>query len=245
MGDRSTAASKPIPQGVARPQVKIAILAYGSLIWDEECLAPHITGGWRLGKGPRLPVEFCRISPKRKKALVLTIDPEQGHEVATSYTLSKRNDLTQAIADLAVRERCDERHIGFCVRNERLARRPALPANHLPTISGGWAGARGGGQSGFSAQAQYASPLHARIHAWLTRHEGLDAAIWAALPVNFRAETGRDFDHETAVDYLRSLPKESLAEAWRYITYAPQETDTPLRRHLARHDWWCRLDFHT
>ena len=189
--------------------MKIAILAYGSLIWDEECLAPHITGGWRLGAGPRLPVEFCRVSPKRKRALVLTIDPEQGHEVATSYTLSKRTALADAIADLAARERCDEQYIGVCMRDN------AAPA----------------------------SPFHARIHAWLARHEGIDAAIWAALPANFRAETGRDFDLDTAVNYLRSLPEESLAEAWRYITYAPQETDTPLRRHLARHDWWCALDF--
>ncbi len=63
--------------------------------------------------------------------------------------------------------------------------------------------------------------------------------------MNFRAETGRDFSLETAVDYLRSLPQESLIEAWRYITFAPEETDTPLRRHLGHHDWWCRLDCRT
>ncbi len=137
--------------------MRIAILAYGSLIWDEECLAPHITGGWRLGAGPRLPVEFCRISPKRKRALVLTIDAQQGHEVATSYTLSKRTVLAEAIADLAARERCDERHIGFCVRNERPARRPAPPANHLPTISGGWAGR---GAAGGRASAHKHNTLH-------------------------------------------------------------------------------------
>ncbi len=186
----------------------IAILAYGSLVWDEECLAPHITGGWRLGAGPRLPVEFCRISPKRKKALVLTIDAQQGHEVATSYTLSKRSDLAEAITDLAARERCDEQYIDVCIRDD-----------------------------------DPAAPLHARVHAWLRQHEGIDAAIWAALPVNFRAETGRNFSLEAAVDYLRALPEESLAEAWRYITYAPAETDTPLRRHLQRLDWWRFLDF--
>jgi hypothetical protein len=191
--------------------VNIAILAYGSLVWDEECLAPHIHGGWRLGEGPRLPVEFCRISPKRKRALVLTIDPEQGHEVATSYTLSRRDDVAEAVADLAARERCDARFIGICHRQRR-----------GPTPD---------------------SPLHARIHAWLQRHQGIDAAIWAALPVNFHAETGRPFSHETAVAYLQTLTGDALKEAWRYITFAPAETDTPLRRFLARHHWWSALDF--
>ncbi len=189
----------------------IAILAYGSLVWDEECLAPHITGGWRLGEGPRLPVEFCRISPKRQQALVLTIDAAQGHEVATSFTLSRRRELAAAVSDLARRERCDERFIGIC-------RRDGSHANTDPAIA-------------------------ERVHAWLLTRPQLDATIWAALPVNFHAETGQPFNLANAVSYLRRLAGAALAEAWRYITYAPRETDTPLRRHLTTDAWWRSLDF--
>ncbi len=231
--------------------MRIAILAYGSLVWDEECLAPHITGGWRLGEGPALPVEFCRVSPKRKKALVLTIDAEQGHEVATSYTISRRTDIAEAVADLAARERCDERHIGICIRQDNPENRPAPPHGLHHHNLGGREGERAGAERA-SAQnesgpshhsAQEGCTIHQTIHTWLQRQADIDAAIWAALPANFRAETGRKFSHDTAVDYLRSLPEESLAEAWRYITFAPRETDTPLRRHLDGHEWWRGLDF--
>jgi len=162
-------------------QHNIAIIAYGSLVWDEECLAPHIHGGWRMARGPRLPVEFCRISPKRRQALVLTIDAAQGHEVPTAYTFSRRRAIREAIADLARRERCDERHIGICTRN--------------------------------GAHANTQEDIAARVHAWLARQPGLSAAIWAALPVNFRELTGRAFSLRAAVDYLRRLTGPSLSEA--------------------------------
>ncbi len=92
--------------------MSIAIIAYGSLIWDEECLAPHIHGGWLRGEGPYLPVEFSRISPKRKGALVLVID-QTADPVPTSITLSRRSRLAEAARDLARRERAPEEAIGI------------------------------------------------------------------------------------------------------------------------------------
>ena len=49
----------------------IAILGYGSLIWDLEILAPHVAGNWEMRAGPSLPMEFSRISKKRKLGLVV------------------------------------------------------------------------------------------------------------------------------------------------------------------------------
>ena len=39
-------------------------------------------------------------------------------------------------------------------------------------------------------------------------------------------------------DYLKRLRGESLDEAVRYISHAPETTDTPLRRALDRDPWW-------
>jgi hypothetical protein len=38
--------------------MNIAIIGYGSLIWDLADLAAHVEGPWRRGAGPHLPVEF-------------------------------------------------------------------------------------------------------------------------------------------------------------------------------------------
>ncbi len=190
--------------------MKIAILAYGSLIWDEEVLAPHITGGWRRGGGPALPVEFCRVSPKRKGALVLAIDEQAGHAVPTAFTTSRRQQLRQAIADLAARERCAEDHIAFARRD--------------------------------GAHGQCSARIASAVNAWL-RTSGHEAAIWAALPPNFEQEAGQLFSHAAGLEWLQSLRGESLAEAWRYITFAPEETDTPFRRFLSANTWWRNLSF--
>jgi len=189
--------------------VTIAIIAYGSLIWDEECLAPHITGGWRRRAGPRLPVEFSRISPKRKGALVLVID-ETAPPVPTSWTASRRRDIEAAARDLAARERAPLAAIGMVTRSGEMA-------NCTPAV----------GEA---------------VHDWLCRQPALEGAVWTHLPGNFEAETGEPFSHAAGLRWLQGLKGESLVEAWRYVTFAPEETDTAFRRFLAGHPWWQALD---
>ena len=189
--------------------MSIAIIAYGSLIWDEECLAPHITGGWARGAGPALPVEFSRISPKRRGALVLVID-ESAAAVPTSVTTSRRDGIMAAAGDLARRERAPLAAIGMADRSGRTANCP-------PAVG-------------------------ARVVRWLRGQARHAAAVWTNLPGNFAAETGRPFDHAAGLAWLRGLSGESLREAWRYIAFAPAETDTAFRRHLAAHPWWQALD---
>ncbi len=98
--------------------MNIAILGYGSLIWDLECLAAHVSGPWRSG-GPALPVEFSRISPKRLQALVLIVDTRLGHACPTCYIRSARNRLDEAVTDLAARERCERRFVHTARAGER------------------------------------------------------------------------------------------------------------------------------
>jgi len=190
--------------------MSIAIIAYGSLIWDEECLAPHISGGWRRGAGPRLPVEFCRISPKRKGALVLAICEGAPGSVPTSVTESRRAALADAAADLARRERAPVEAIGMA---------DGRRAENCPEAIG------------------------RIVNDWLAGQGRFRAAVWANLPENFAEETGAPFSHRRGLAWLRGLSDESLAEAWRYITFAPEETDTPFRRHLGKDPWWRGLSY--
>ncbi|MCF6304242.1 MAG: hypothetical protein L3J33_02590 [Rhodobacteraceae bacterium] len=92
---------------------KIAIIGWGSLIWDLEVLTPHTRGGWQMTKGPRLPMEFSRISPKRKMGLVVCLDPLVGVECATHVIRSVRGDVQMALKDLAARERAPHGRIGW------------------------------------------------------------------------------------------------------------------------------------
>ena len=89
-----------------------AILGWGSLIWDLDDLAPHVRGGWAMGSGPALAMEFTRVSPKRKGALVVCLDAEHGAGCATNVIASARGGIGAAVTDLARRERAPEQRIG-------------------------------------------------------------------------------------------------------------------------------------
>ena len=90
----------------------IAIIGWGSLIWDLENLSPHVVGEWKMQSGPRLPMEFSRVSPKRKFGLVVCLDPDAGVPCQTHVIRSKREGIATAIEDLRARERAPVERIG-------------------------------------------------------------------------------------------------------------------------------------
>jgi hypothetical protein len=93
---------------------KIAILAWGSLLWDRthrEFDKHH--GAWKFD-GPVLKLEFSRKSGSRLNALTLVIDSVRGEECKVAYALSKRRTVEKALADLETREGTNRRNIG-CV----------------------------------------------------------------------------------------------------------------------------------
>ena len=79
--------------------MKIAILGWGSLIKEPRDLP--IASEWQPD-GPKLWIEFSRISRKGKRAgcLTLVIDERCESEVTTFHVLSKSADLPQAVGDL-------------------------------------------------------------------------------------------------------------------------------------------------
>ncbi|MEL6677379.1 MAG: hypothetical protein AAFQ51_01660 [Pseudomonadota bacterium] len=187
--------------------MSIAIIGWGSLIWDLDTLSHDVVGDWHMGAGPRFPLEFSRISPKRKMGLAVCIDPDHGAPCPTHCIRSARGSLGQAIADLAERERAPTDRIGFVTA------------------------------SGAASRLPYA--IHT-ARAWLV-HSGFEAAVWTDLEPVFEERTGVPFSVPAAITYLKTLRGESLAEAHRYISEAPDGTRTPLRQALETDPWWQTL----
>jgi len=93
-------------------QDEIAVLGWGSLLWDPDPTFDATHGPWKRG-GPRIKLEFSRISSKRKGALTLVIDAAHGSLTEVSYSISNRKTLSDAICDLRSREETVIKYIHF------------------------------------------------------------------------------------------------------------------------------------
>jgi len=102
--------------------MKIAMLEWGSLLWDKSHRKfDRHHGTWKFD-GPTLKLEFSRKSASRLNALTLVIDAIHGKECKVAYALSKRRTLERAITDLEAREGTNRRNIG-CVSTGSYRRR--------------------------------------------------------------------------------------------------------------------------
>lgn len=117
--------------------MKIAILGWGSLIWDKRPEFDRQHEEW-LPNGPALKLEFSRISDGREGALTLVIDNEHGETCETNYAVSKRKNPHDTIADLRCREGTIMRHMGYYFADGSRSCEP-----HLPETIGPWATEKG------------------------------------------------------------------------------------------------------
>src|SRR5213595_34569 len=168
--------------------MKIAILGWGSLIKEPRDLP--IVGEWQPG-GPKLWIEFSRISRRGERAccLTLVIDEKCESEVTTFHVLSRRSELSQAIADLQEREETSADDIGFCeIATGRFA--PNAFSRHPKSCE--------------------------RIRAWAIDKK-LDAGVWTALPRRFKDAIGIPFTPAAALEYVNGLPAATKQKALAYI----------------------------
>ena len=84
----------------------IACLGWGSLIWNPDGLP--IAGEWQKD-GPRLPVEFTRVSGQGRLTLVVT---EGAQPIPVLWSLLSVASLDEAVQALAEREGCRRNAIG-------------------------------------------------------------------------------------------------------------------------------------
>ncbi len=100
----------PLDSQFYEAEMKIAILVWGSLLWEQGDL--KLATGWVLG-GLALPLEFSRVSSTRDGALTLVIDPDNGAEIPTRFAESSLHNLEEAIYSLARREGTSRENIGY------------------------------------------------------------------------------------------------------------------------------------
>ena len=89
---------------------KVAILGWGSLLWDKNEDFDAHREEWRFD-GPLLHLEFSRISSTRADALTLVIDYAHGSPVTVAWCMSKRQEVDDVVVDLGRREGCSIKHI--------------------------------------------------------------------------------------------------------------------------------------
>lgn len=199
---------------------RIAVIGWGSLLWDPDGVQKWaVCDGagavqWRMQAGPRLPLEFSRVSRKRRGALTLVIDEDNGAlfetHIAEHAAAGTVPTLEQAVAmaadDLAAREHAPRARIGVAMTG--------LSRGDLPGA--------------------------AQVSQWLAT-SAFDGAVWTALEPTFERETGAAFSVDAAIAYLGGLDGDVRRTAVEYIEAAPENIDTPLRRALRRTATWRRL----
>lgn len=188
--------------------MKIAVLAWGSLIWEPRNL--EIATGF-VPFGPVLPIEFSRVSGGKR--LTLVIDAANGAPCRTYVAQSSRADLDSALLNLWVREGKENEKPPSSVRDSGRVAFVDLLTN----------------TASLRAKERHPAALEA-VRSWATA-TGHDAVIWTALASNFHGEerAGKPFTVEAAMEYLDGLDKPDLAAALHYIWNAPPEVHTPVR----------------
>ena len=94
---------------------RIAILGWGSLLWDEREEFDAWHEPWHFD-GPSLKIEFSRVSKSRLGALTLVIDNDHGGYTKVAYCISSRHNIELAVEDLRIREAVGKNGIGHFQR---------------------------------------------------------------------------------------------------------------------------------
>lgn len=164
-----------------------------------------------------MPIEFARISGDKR--LTLVIHPGSPEEPTpdqrTYWAFSELENLTAARKNLQAREGAKY-----------------LDDIHSVTIDG-------------QEEGKVKPDISARIREWLTSRQGVLAAIWTGLPSNWpQQRKGKQFTRKDAVRYLRELErgrgqaKAAYDRAREYVTKAPSQIQTPIRKAMREERGW-------
>jgi hypothetical protein len=185
--------------------LKIAVLAWGSLIWDPRDLK---TAAEFKADGPLLPIEFCRVSADGR--LTLAIDENFG-DVCTTYSApSALGSLDAAIENLRLRERMpNARDVGFVEPASERQSDVAMERHPQVVASiGAWAAANGDDAAIWTALANN-----------FEDKGGEPFSVTAAIRY---------------LEGLKEKDAAAFDRALEYIRKAPREVETPVRDEVAK-----------
>jgi hypothetical protein len=184
--------------------MKIAILGWGSLLWDPRDLQ---TAAPFERAGPNLPIEFCRVSKNHR--LTLIIDETFGTLCQTYAATSACNNLDEAIENLRLREQMPSAaDVGF-VEIATDARSPIATERHphaIETIAD-WA-----------LNAGHDAVIWTALDSNFADRTGEPFSVNAAMRF---------------LENLEQHDPEAFARALEYIRLAPAATQTPVRDAVA------------
>lgn len=194
--------------------MKIAILGWGSLIWNPGNLEIDKTqgqNGW-LSDGPMLPIEFARISQDGR--LTLVIDPDV-EELQTLYSISRFEELDHAILNLAVREGCGRNKIGHFLKDDN-----ELSPDDFQ----------------FGQTIKHWIEEKETIEAVIWTN--LSPKLW------YKNKEGDivDVPKDCLVSYLEGLPQNKQAIAEEYIRRAPVIVETSIRKEIEMKRKWTKIN---
>jgi hypothetical protein len=191
------------------PKPSIAILGWGSLLWDTRHKDAACFDKWHgpwLEDGPSIRLEFSRISRvSRPGALTLVIDPVHGSICQVWYCLSKRTIPDEAFDDLRKRE------------NIPRGREEKIPVS-IGRI--------------FRQHASYVcrdQESYKSIHTWAERKK-IDVVTWTDLGSNFSEEKKKPFSVPEGLHHLAGLDPDVRATTLEYVRRAPSCLKTEFRK---------------
>jgi hypothetical protein len=180
--------------------MKIAVLGWGSLLWDPREL--HLASPFEP-TGPNLPIEFCRISKNHR--LTLIIDEDYGTLCQTYAATSGFDDLDAAIENLAKREEMSRSaEVGFVeAAGQERSRLAAERHPHAVETIADWA-----------LHAGYDAAIWTALDNHFQRETGEPFSVNAAMRF---------------LEALEQNDPPAFARALDYIRRAPAATQTPVR----------------
>jgi len=184
--------------------MKIAVLGWGSLLWDPRDL--QLAGAFAL-TGPNLPIEFCRVSKNHR--LTLVIDETFGTLCQTYAATSACASLEEAVENLRLREGMSSAaDVGFIVTagQTRGAHAAERHPHAVETIAD-WA-LHGG----------YDAAIWTALESGFERQTGEPFSVNAAMRF---------------LEKLEQHDQEAFTRALEYIRRAPEATQTPVRETVA------------
>jgi hypothetical protein len=187
--------------------VKIAILGWGSLLWDKRPEFDNYHDDWQ-SNGPRLHIEYSRISETRNGVLTLVLDAQHGSECQVAYALSKRKNPDDAICDLRSREGTTLKNIGFYFADN--SRNQARDPKVLEIIK------------------SWASRNKIDVVVWTDLKSNFKV----------KSRDKELFSVKAALRHIQALDEKVKAKAAEYVWRSPSFVVTPLREKLQSQPWF-------
>ncbi len=186
--------------------VKIAVLAWGSLVWKPGGLK---TAAPFAPNGPLLPIEFCRVSKDGR--LTLAIDETFG-DVCTTYSAPARSKtLDAAIENLRQREGTIASEIGFV--EPASGRQSDVAMERHPQV--------------VATIAAWAESAGYDAAIWTALASNFDEPGKGGEPFSVTAAI-------RYLEALSAKDPAAFARALDYIRNAPPEVETPVRDAVAK-----------